>query len=135
MNPQITIIGGGLAGSEESEPIRRELAERRHESEAALRERLKRAKSEGDLPESESPADLARFVWSLCDGLAVQAAGGATRAELRRGSSPKASESDVTRDWDLLQKLMNRGDDEIALHNSKPLASLQSHPERAGNRP
>ncbi len=57
------------------------------------------------------------------------------RAELRRGSSPKASEGDVTRDWDLLQKVMNRGDDELALHSSKPLASLQSRPDRAGNRP
>jgi AcrR family transcriptional regulator len=78
------LVQGALACSEESEPIRRELADRRHAGEAALRERLKRAKSEGDLPADENPVDLARFVWSLCDGLAVQAAGGATRAELRR---------------------------------------------------
>ena len=78
------LVQGALACSEESEPVRRELAERRHAGETALRERLKRAKSEGDLPAEESPADLARYVWTLCDGLAVQAAGGATRAELRR---------------------------------------------------
>ncbi|HEX3854870.1 MAG TPA: TetR/AcrR family transcriptional regulator [Polyangiaceae bacterium] len=78
------LVQGALACSEESEPIRRELAERRHAGEAALRERLKRAKSERDLPADENPADLARFVWALRDGLAVQAAGGATRAELRR---------------------------------------------------
>jgi len=28
-------------------------------------------------------------------------------AELRRGSPPRASESDITRDWNLLQKAMN----------------------------
>ena len=32
------------------------------------------------------------------------------RAELRKGSPPKASESDVTRDWNLLQKAMNGSD-------------------------
>jgi AcrR family transcriptional regulator len=78
------LVQGALACSEESEPVRRELIDRRHAGEAALRERLKRAKSEGDLPADESPADLARYIWALCDGLAVQAAGGATRAELRR---------------------------------------------------
>jgi len=78
------LVQGALACSAESEPVRRELTERRHAGEAALRERLKRAKSEGDLPADESAADLARYVWALCDGLAVQAAGGATRAELRR---------------------------------------------------
>jgi hypothetical protein len=29
------------------------------------------------------------------------------RAELKRGSSPKVSENDVERDWDLLQKALN----------------------------
>jgi len=36
------------------------------------------------------------------------------RSELRRGNPPKASESDVTRDWNLLQKVMNRLDAEMA---------------------
>ena len=35
-------------------------------------------------------------------------------AELRRGNPPKASESDVTRDWNLLQKAMNGSDAEVA---------------------
>jgi hypothetical protein len=35
-------------------------------------------------------------------------------AELRRGSPPKASESDVTRDWILLQKAMNVSDADMA---------------------
>jgi hypothetical protein len=36
------------------------------------------------------------------------------RAELRRGSPPKASESDVTRDWIMLQKAMNVSDADMA---------------------
>ncbi len=78
------LVQGALVCSEENKPIQRELAEQRNAGEAALRERLKRAKAEGDLPADESPADLARYVFSVCHGLAVQAAGGATRAELRR---------------------------------------------------
>ncbi len=35
------------------------------------------------------------------------------RAELRRGSAPKASESDVARDWKLLQRARNGEDDEM----------------------
>ena len=49
-----------------------------------MRERLKRAKTEGDLPQDADPAALARFVATVTQGMAVQAAGGATRGELRR---------------------------------------------------
>jgi len=57
------------------------------------------------------------------------------RAELRRGS-PKASESDVTRDWNLLQKAMQNSDKELAEQSHKPLPASQSRTERdSGNRP
>src|SRR5690242_5092944 len=65
----------------EAEPARRDAAARRRSSDIALRRRLERAKREGDLPPDASPADLARFVNTLTDGIAVQAAGGASRAE------------------------------------------------------
>jgi AcrR family transcriptional regulator len=78
------LVQGALACSEQGEPIRHELAELRAATEAALSVRLKRAKSEGDLAADENPTDLARYVWTICNGLAVQAAGGATRGELRR---------------------------------------------------
>jgi hypothetical protein len=57
-------------------------------------------------------------------------------AELRRGNPPKASESDVTRDWNLLQKAMNGSDTEVAARSHRPLqpGSL-ARPEHAGNRP
>jgi hypothetical protein len=58
------------------------------------------------------------------------------RAELRRGNPPKASESDVTRDWNLLQKAMNGSDDQVTARSAKlAQPSSQSRSERAGNRP
>jgi hypothetical protein len=58
------------------------------------------------------------------------------RGELRKGSPPKASESDITRDWNLLQKAMNSPDIEEAarFHRPQQLTS-QSRPERTGNQP
>jgi hypothetical protein len=77
-------VQGGLACSAEDQAIRDELTAVRAAGERALRERLRRAKAEGDLPDDESPTDLARMIWTICQGMAVQAASGATRAELRR---------------------------------------------------
>lgn len=44
--------------------------------------------------------------------------------ELKRGNPPKASESDVTRDWDLLQKTMYGDDAEMTAHTHRPTQSL-----------
>jgi AcrR family transcriptional regulator len=77
-------VQGALACGKESESIRRELISRRVAGQAAICQRLKRAKTEGDLPSDANPADLARFVATVLQGMAVQAAGGATRAELQR---------------------------------------------------
>ena len=60
------------------------MVRRRAVGEAALRERFERAISEGDLPTRANPADLARYVAVVTHGIAVQAAGGASRDELRR---------------------------------------------------
>ena len=51
---------------------------------AEIRERFKRAKREGDLPADADPAVLARFLATVIEGMAVQAASGATRKELER---------------------------------------------------
>ena len=59
------------------------MVKRRAEGEALLRERFERAVSEGDLPLDTDPADVARFVPTFSHGMAVQAAGGATRDELK----------------------------------------------------
>jgi hypothetical protein len=58
------------------------------------------------------------------------------RAELRRGSPPKASESDVTRDWNLLQQAIYASDAEVTAPSRRPAqASSQSRPDRVGNQP
>ena len=77
-------VNGALACSPASEDIQKELAARRTRDEAALRKRLERARSEGDLPQDVSPADLARFITTVLRGMAVQAKSGASRQELRR---------------------------------------------------
>ncbi len=78
------LVQGALACGEESESVKQALTDRRHLGEAALVSRFERARRDGDLPKDARPADLARYVWTVCHGLAVQAAGGATREQLRR---------------------------------------------------
>jgi hypothetical protein len=57
-------------------------------------------------------------------------------AELRPGSSPKISESDVARDWELLQKSRNSLDTEASMRANQLLQNGSStRSERAGNRP
>jgi AcrR family transcriptional regulator len=78
------MVQGALACGAEAESVRRELVSRRVESEAAVRQRFERALAEGDLPVDADPADLARYLVTVIRGMAVQAAGGASREELRR---------------------------------------------------
>jgi AcrR family transcriptional regulator len=78
------IVSGALACGEEGEPVRRELARLRQATVAALRERFERAVREADLPGGTDCATLARYVATVLNGLAVQAASGATEKELRQ---------------------------------------------------
>ena len=78
------IVQGALAVGDTSESVQRVLAAHREAGVAALRKRFERARREGDLPRSSNPADLARYVSTIAHGLSVQAASGATRAELMR---------------------------------------------------
>jgi AcrR family transcriptional regulator len=78
------VVQGALACGETAESVRRELAARRVAGEVALRQRFERARADGDLPAEADPADLARYVVTVTRGMAVQAAGGASREDLRR---------------------------------------------------
>jgi AcrR family transcriptional regulator len=75
-------VQGALACSDEADQIRRELIANRTAGEHAIRERLKRAKAEGDLPAESNPASLARYLSAVIYGMAVLAAGGASRKDL-----------------------------------------------------
>jgi AcrR family transcriptional regulator len=76
-------INGVLAGSDESEPVRQALIEARAAAEVELRERLERAKAEGDLAETAKPDALAAFVLAVTHGIAVQAKAGMSREILQ----------------------------------------------------
>ena len=82
--PGCLMVQGALACSESAESIRRELVARRAASEVALRRRFERAQADGDLSADAAPADLARYVVTVIRGMAVQAAGGASRTQLQR---------------------------------------------------
>ncbi|RFP20353.1 TetR/AcrR family transcriptional regulator [Duganella sp. BJB488] len=77
------VINGALACSDDALPIRHSLIERRAASEAKLRARLERAKVDGDLPVNSCSGQLARYVMTVSNGMAVQAAAGATRKQLQ----------------------------------------------------
>jgi len=53
-------------------------------AEGAIRKRLERAKADGDLPRHANPADLARFIMAILDGIAVAGATGAEAKQLKK---------------------------------------------------
>lgn len=75
-------VQGALTCSSAAESIKRELCERRSENEGKIRRRLEKAKAEGDLASESDPEALARYIVTIIQGMSVQAAGGATRADL-----------------------------------------------------
>jgi AcrR family transcriptional regulator len=78
------MVQGALACGDAAGSVRKEVAGRRGASEVVLRRRLQRAKREGDVPRDADPAELARYVMTVLQGMAVQGANGATRVQLRR---------------------------------------------------
>jgi len=58
------------------------------------------------------------------------------RSDLRRGSSPRVSESDVARDWKLLQRSRGTLDAEATVRSARvPQTGFATRSERAGNQP
>jgi AcrR family transcriptional regulator len=78
------LVQGALACGDSAESIQKEVTARRATSEVALRRRLQRAKREGDLSPRSDPAELARYVMTVLQGMAVQGANGAKRDQLRQ---------------------------------------------------
>lgn len=56
----------------------------RDHNRASFRDRFQRAVDEGDLPAGADPDVLAHYLLAMANGIAVQAAAGATREELQR---------------------------------------------------
>ena len=85
LNPKgCLMVQGALACGEAADSARKELTSLRASRGAAIRKRFHRAKLEGDLPRDSDPADLARYITTIIHGISIQAADGASRAELRR---------------------------------------------------
>jgi AcrR family transcriptional regulator len=78
------LVQGALACGQAAQSVRRELTARRAATEAAVRRRFVRAIADRDLPPDSSAADLARYVSTIIHGMAVQSAGGASRAQLQQ---------------------------------------------------
>ncbi|MFE9684410.1 TetR/AcrR family transcriptional regulator [Streptomyces sp. NPDC002701] len=76
-------VQGALAAGEAGRTARDALVVWREEAVDLLRERFGRAVDEGDLPPDADPGLLARYLMTVANGIAVQAAGGATRDELQ----------------------------------------------------
>jgi AcrR family transcriptional regulator len=77
-------VRGAMACSEAADKVRDELVTRRATGEVMMRERLERAISEGEIPPELDPADYARYIMTVLEGMSVQAAGGASRADLHK---------------------------------------------------
>ena len=82
--PGCLAVQGALSCGEAAESIKQELMTRRANGEQNLRQRFERAVAQGDLPKEADAADLARYISAILQGMAVQAAGGASREQLRK---------------------------------------------------
>jgi AcrR family transcriptional regulator len=78
------LVQSALACGEGADAIKQEVIKQRFAGQAALQARFKKAIVEGELPKDVNPADLARFVSTVMQGLAVQATSGASKKELLR---------------------------------------------------
>jgi AcrR family transcriptional regulator len=82
--PGCLAVQGALCCGDAAETIKQELVARRAKGEQDLRERFLRAIAEGDLPAESDAADFARYISAILQGMAVQAAGGVGRNQLRK---------------------------------------------------
>jgi AcrR family transcriptional regulator len=77
-------VQSGLAAGATGRAVRDALTAWRENGFSRLRERFQRAVDEGDLPADAQPELLARYLMTVSNGIAVQAAGGTGRDDLQR---------------------------------------------------
>lgn len=77
-------IQGGLATGAADQEVVRYLDEFRAGAETRLAARFRTAVSQGDLAPTEQPAELAKYLFTVAAGVAVQARAGAPRGDLAR---------------------------------------------------
>jgi AcrR family transcriptional regulator len=77
-------VQGSLAAGDAARDARDALIAWRNEGTMRLRDRFQRAVAESDLPSDTDPGLLARYLMAVANGIAVQAASGATRDDLQQ---------------------------------------------------
>jgi hypothetical protein len=75
------VIATTACGSE-AESIKSEVIKRRESSSAMLIERFRQAQRDGDFHGAVEPEALAQYLYTILQGMAVQAGSGATRTDL-----------------------------------------------------
>jgi AcrR family transcriptional regulator len=75
-------LQGGLTCGSGMQKVKRAMIDWRKSALPPIERRMERARSEGDLPAQVNPKDLARYVLVVMNGLSVQAANGASQAEM-----------------------------------------------------
>ena len=83
-SPGCLLVRGALVCSDEGDSVRYELSRLREVMVEMVCRRFEQAQTEGDLPVNVQPADMARYVVTVMNGMSVQAAGGAGADALRR---------------------------------------------------
>ena len=73
---------GGLTCGSGMEQVKKTMIDWRKSALAPIEKRMQRARNEGDLPANVNSKDLARYVLIVMNGLSIQAANGATQAEM-----------------------------------------------------
>ncbi|MEV6302458.1 TetR/AcrR family transcriptional regulator [Actinoplanes sp. NPDC051861] len=89
--PGCLTVNGALTRSARNQKAYEDLAGRRQAGERLLARRLEQA-DPGELPPGQSPQALARYLFALSYGFAVQAAGGAVAGELHEAADAALSQ-------------------------------------------
>jgi AcrR family transcriptional regulator len=77
-------VQGALAAGDPGSDARDALIAWRNEHTSLLRDRFRQAVDEGDLPPDADPELLARYLMTVANGIAVQAAGGTAHDDLQQ---------------------------------------------------
>ncbi|MEU9547178.1 TetR/AcrR family transcriptional regulator [Streptomyces mirabilis] len=77
-------VQGSLAAGDPGRNARDDLIAWRNTHTGLLRDRLRQAVEEGDLPPGTDPYLLARYLMTVANGIAVQAASGTSRSDLQQ---------------------------------------------------
>jgi len=77
-------LAGAMACSVDATPARDLMTAIRKQNQVAVRERLLKARKNGELPKGLDVDDYTRYLSSILAGLSVQAANGSTKEQLKR---------------------------------------------------